>query len=503
MTDPHPVAPYDTIEKQAARIRELEKERDDARDLWWRAHRSMSKVIFDLAQEAAWMSSHLQPRVPSRCPGYADTIGGGSQVRCGDVEGHEGGHRPRRPGEWEDNQPASVALEQIATHPECARAIYNLAADALCWARKYDEARPANPSPSTTACLVCGGQASKHYGITVSLNPPRCGDCIWVAYLDLRTEFALEREHADNDLSFIIAECNSALVSGVEPIGCLHSIRKKVTEMLAGQETETALNARLAASVEVARHVEPVDLGPFFAATGTEPVQDSDPARGLGEAGTFSVNPAREEAIAKLINTSRRVAMLQPACRSDTASESLLWAEFYEAVNDLARTSETTMPDARRVAEIMLDAAAGDMPEPWRTSTRIMLEEALTRSGLAKLAMRDARVESSTHGARRCHACDQVRTDVGELPNTLPFCAQCSKAHRMGYRCGAEAAALEKSDVEPTFKVDDRVQWSGLVATVIETRTIQQIRLLYPSGNESTFAPSYIYRPVDQKSEVE
>ena len=44
----------------------------------------------------------------------------------------------------------------------------------------------------------------------------------------------------------------------------------------------------------------------------------------------------REEAIAKLIKTSRRVAMLQPACRSDTASEFLLWAEFYEAVNGLA-----------------------------------------------------------------------------------------------------------------------------------------------------------------------
>ena len=45
--------------------------------------------------------------------------------------------------------------------------------------------------------------------------------------------------------------------------------------------------------------------------------------------------------------------------------------------------------------------------------------------------------------ARCCHACDQVRTDVGELPDTLPLCTQCAKAHRMGYRCGEEAAALE------------------------------------------------------------
>jgi hypothetical protein len=37
----------------------------------------------------------------SRCTGYADTINGGSQVRCGDVEGHDGPHRHRQPGEWE------------------------------------------------------------------------------------------------------------------------------------------------------------------------------------------------------------------------------------------------------------------------------------------------------------------------------------------------------------------------------------------------------------------
>ena len=32
-------------------------------------------------------------------------------------------------------------------------------------------------------------------------------------------------------LTFILAECDCALKSGVEPIGCLHSIRKKATEM--------------------------------------------------------------------------------------------------------------------------------------------------------------------------------------------------------------------------------------------------------------------------------
>ena len=53
---------------------------------------------------------------------------------------------------------------------------------------------------------------------------------------------------------------------------------------------------------------------------------------------------------------------------------------------------------------------------------------------------------SRSNEARRCHACDQVRADVGELPDTLPLCVQCAKAHRMGYRCGEEAAALEKTD---------------------------------------------------------
>lgn len=41
-------------------------------------------------------------------------------------------------------------------------------------------------------------------------------------------------------------------------------------------------------------------------------------------------------------------------------------------------------------------------------------------------------------GGKRCHACDQVRDDVGEFPDALPLCAQCTKAHRMGYRCGQE-----------------------------------------------------------------
>jgi hypothetical protein len=48
----------------------------------------------------------------------------------------------------------------------------------------------------------------------------------------------------------------------------------------------------------------------------------------------------------------------------------------------------------------------------------------------------DHRGERAQTG-RRCHACDQVREDVGE---ELPLCAQCAKAHRMGYRCGEEMA---------------------------------------------------------------
>lgn len=51
------------------------------------------------ALDAALDALPAFPRV--RCTGYADTIGGGSQVRCGDVEGHTGPHRHRRPGEWE------------------------------------------------------------------------------------------------------------------------------------------------------------------------------------------------------------------------------------------------------------------------------------------------------------------------------------------------------------------------------------------------------------------
>lgn len=40
----------------------------------------------------------------------------------------------------------------------------------------------------------------------------------------------------------------------------------------------------------------------------------------------------------------------------------------------------------------------------------------------------------------RCRACDQIRADVVALPDALPLCAQCAKAHRMGYRCGVDAA---------------------------------------------------------------
>ena len=63
---------------------------------------------------------------------------------------------------------------------------------------------------------------------------------------------------------------------------------------------------------------------------------------------------------------------------------------------------------------------------------------------------------SRSNEARRCHACDQVRVDVGELPDTLPLCAQCVKAHRMGYRCGEEAAALEQRSTKVEVEGDDR-----------------------------------------------
>lgn len=44
------------------------------------------------------------PRV--RCLGRVDTIGGQSQVQCGDVAGHYGPHRHRMPGEWESSTPS-------------------------------------------------------------------------------------------------------------------------------------------------------------------------------------------------------------------------------------------------------------------------------------------------------------------------------------------------------------------------------------------------------------
>lgn len=51
--------------------------------------------------------------------------------------------------------------------------------------------------------------------------------------------------------------------------------------------------------------------------------------------------------------------------------------------------------------------------------------------------------------SRRCHACEEFRGDVGALPETLPLCKQCAKAHLMGYRCGEEAAKLADPPVWP------------------------------------------------------
>lgn len=67
---------------------------------------------------------------------------------------------------------------------------------------------------------------------------------------------------------------------------------------------------------------------------------------------------------------------------------------------------------------------------------------------------RDARVNEerlAVHGSffrfapesgRRCQACEKQDESVGDGFNTIPLCAQCAKAHRMGYRCGEDAASL-------------------------------------------------------------
>lgn len=44
----------------------------------------------------------------------------------------------------------------------------------------------------------------------------------------------------------------------------------------------------------------------------------------------------------------------------------------------------------------------------------------------------------------RCRACDQRRLDVGDGVDTLPFCGQCLKAYRMGYRAGQDVPRLRK-----------------------------------------------------------
>lgn len=54
--------------------------------------------------------------------------------------------------------------------------------------------------------------------------------------------------------------------------------------------------------------------------------------------------------------------------------------------------------------------------------------------------------QRTANPSRSCRACDQYRTDVGELPDALPLCLQCAKAWRMGYRCAEDAASLDGED---------------------------------------------------------
>lgn len=56
----------------------------------------------------------------------------------------------------------------------------------------HEESRSELP-----ACLVCGEKAAKHYGITVSMTPPRCGDCLWKAHLELRAQRSETARTAD------------------------------------------------------------------------------------------------------------------------------------------------------------------------------------------------------------------------------------------------------------------------------------------------------------------
>ncbi len=101
-----------------------------------------------------------------------------------------------------------------------------------------------------------------------------------------------------------------------------------------------------------------------------------------------------------------------------------------------SRTNEA-LPDPRAVALIMLDAGAGDMPEPWREVTLFLLREALARTGLAELAMHDARTETpktsgDDHGADVGHAPSvptttpaRVPEEAGTSPRIETPCSNC------------------------------------------------------------------------------
>ena len=65
-------------------------------------------------------------------------------------------------------------LERIACHPECPKSIYNIAADALCWARKFsrDELLPRTPQGTINNCA----EANRHTASECQVCNGTCPD---------------------------------------------------------------------------------------------------------------------------------------------------------------------------------------------------------------------------------------------------------------------------------------------------------------------------------------
>lgn len=119
------------VRELEARVLELEASEHDAIVRWRLRVEDLEGILvqaIDVAREEgsegckrveSLLAAAVEPR---RCSGYADTIGGGSQVRCGDVEDHEGPHRHRVEGEWErPNEaeppgPARALVDLIESH---------------------------------------------------------------------------------------------------------------------------------------------------------------------------------------------------------------------------------------------------------------------------------------------------------------------------------------------------------------------------------------------------